>query len=161
MVTDLGFDSVSRIALVSPQRSQQIEGILLRMAQSGQLRGRITENQLIELLEQVGNTRQNFPWVWDSQKPSRWRKPREGRHRRSPPLWYAQSHHEPIIHWLGWFFSNDCSIKGGKILTTTLTFKFGCAISSPFLTKAACLMFLYATNGLVFTEANLSYRYTY
>lgn len=33
--------AVSRIALVSPERSQQIESILLRMAQSGQLRGRV------------------------------------------------------------------------------------------------------------------------
>jgi hypothetical protein len=48
------FNAVSRIALVSPERSRQIEAILLRMAQqSGQIRGRITENQLIELLEQV------------------------------------------------------------------------------------------------------------
>ncbi|KAG5646692.1 hypothetical protein DXG03_002682 [Asterophora parasitica] len=46
-------DAVSRIALVSPERSKQIEGILLRMAQSGQLRGKVTENQLIELLEQM------------------------------------------------------------------------------------------------------------
>lgn len=44
---------VSRIALVSPERSRQIEGILLRMAQTGQLRGRVTEEQLIQLLEQV------------------------------------------------------------------------------------------------------------
>ncbi|KAF8078062.1 PDCD5-related protein [Lyophyllum atratum] len=46
-------ERLSRIALVSPDRSKQIEGILLRMAQSGQLRGRVTENQLIELLEQM------------------------------------------------------------------------------------------------------------
>lgn len=45
--------TVSRIALVSPQRSQQIEGILLGMAQTGQLRGRVSEEQLIDLLEQV------------------------------------------------------------------------------------------------------------
>lgn len=44
---------VSRIALVSPARSQQIESILLRMAQTGQLRGRVNEEQLINLLEQV------------------------------------------------------------------------------------------------------------
>ena len=44
---------VARIALVSPQRSAQIESALLRMAQSGQLRGRIGEEQLIGLLEQV------------------------------------------------------------------------------------------------------------
>lgn len=44
---------MARIALVSPQRSQQIEAILLRMAQTGQLRGKVTEGQLIDLLEQV------------------------------------------------------------------------------------------------------------
>lgn len=44
---------VSRIALVSPERSKQIESILLRMAQTGQLRGRVNEEQLINLLEQV------------------------------------------------------------------------------------------------------------
>lgn len=44
---------MSRIALVSPERSQQIEAVLLRMAQTGQLRGKVTEPQLIELLEQM------------------------------------------------------------------------------------------------------------
>ncbi|EIM90284.1 DNA-binding TFAR19-like protein [Stereum hirsutum FP-91666 SS1] len=46
-------ERLSRISLVSPERSRQIEGILLRMAQSGQLRGRVSENQLIDLLEQA------------------------------------------------------------------------------------------------------------
>lgn len=44
---------VSRIALVSPARSKEIETILLKMAQSGQLRGQVTEEQLIDLLDQV------------------------------------------------------------------------------------------------------------
>lgn len=48
---------VSRIALVSPERSRQIEGILVRMAQSGQLRGKVSEEQFIELLEQVSRAR--------------------------------------------------------------------------------------------------------
>lgn len=39
--------------MVSPERSRQIETILLKMAQGGQLRGRVTEAQLIDLLEQV------------------------------------------------------------------------------------------------------------
>lgn len=39
--------------MVSSERAQQIEGILMRMAQSGQLKGRVTEAQLIDLLEQV------------------------------------------------------------------------------------------------------------
>ncbi|KAF5324934.1 hypothetical protein D9611_004585 [Ephemerocybe angulata] len=45
--------SVSRIAMVSQQRSQQIEGILFRMAQGGQLRNKVTEQQLIDLLDQA------------------------------------------------------------------------------------------------------------
>jgi len=46
-------ERLSRIALVAPQRSAQIEGMLLRMAQTGQLRGRVTEQMLIGLLEQA------------------------------------------------------------------------------------------------------------
>ncbi|KAI0261053.1 PDCD5-related protein [Gloeopeniophorella convolvens] len=46
-------ERLSRIALVSPARSTQIESILLRMAQTGQLRGRVSEQQLIDLLEQA------------------------------------------------------------------------------------------------------------
>ncbi|KAF9521075.1 hypothetical protein BS47DRAFT_1311043 [Hydnum rufescens UP504] len=46
-------ERLSRIALVNPTLSSQIEGILLRMAQSGQLRGRVTEQQLIGLLDQA------------------------------------------------------------------------------------------------------------
>ncbi|KAF9453245.1 hypothetical protein P691DRAFT_658880 [Macrolepiota fuliginosa MF-IS2] len=46
-------ERLSRIALVSPERAKQIEGILLRMAQSGQLRGRVTEEQLIGFLDQM------------------------------------------------------------------------------------------------------------
>lgn len=45
--------TVSRIALVSPERSRQIETIIMRMAQSGQLRERVSEKQLIDLLDQV------------------------------------------------------------------------------------------------------------
>ncbi|KAI9456464.1 DNA-binding TFAR19-related protein [Russula earlei] len=46
-------ERLSRIALVSPTRSNQIESILLRMLQAGQLRGRVSEEQLIGLLEQA------------------------------------------------------------------------------------------------------------
>lgn len=45
---------MARIKLVSPTRSTQIENMLLQMVQSGRLRGsRVTEQQLIDLLEQV------------------------------------------------------------------------------------------------------------
>ncbi|KAL4075412.1 PDCD5-related protein [Scleroderma yunnanense] len=46
-------ERLSRIALVSPERSRQIEVLLLRMVQGGQLRGKVSESQLIELLEQL------------------------------------------------------------------------------------------------------------
>ncbi|KAF4614818.1 hypothetical protein D9613_002950 [Agrocybe pediades] len=46
-------ERLSRIALVSAERSKQIEAILIRMAQSGQLRGRVSEEQLIDLLDQM------------------------------------------------------------------------------------------------------------
>lgn len=44
---------MARIALVTPDCSRQIESILARMAQTGQLRGRVSEAQLIDLLQQV------------------------------------------------------------------------------------------------------------
>ncbi|KAH7107321.1 DNA-binding TFAR19-related protein [Auriculariales sp. MPI-PUGE-AT-0066] len=48
-------ERLARISLVSPQRSAQVEAILVRMAQSGQLRGKVTEEALIGLLEQAEN----------------------------------------------------------------------------------------------------------
>ncbi|KAH9948104.1 hypothetical protein B0H21DRAFT_848596 [Amylocystis lapponica] len=54
-------ERLARISLVSPDRSRQIEAILLRMAQSGQLRGRVSENQLIELLEQAEEAQPKGP----------------------------------------------------------------------------------------------------
>ncbi|KAG2348411.1 DNA-binding TFAR19-related protein [Suillus weaverae] len=50
-------ERLSRIALVSPERSRQVETIIMRMAQSGQLRGRVSEQQLIDLLDQMEDAR--------------------------------------------------------------------------------------------------------
>lgn len=44
---------VARIALVNPSLSTQIEALLVRMAQSGQIRGRVSDTQLLGLLDQV------------------------------------------------------------------------------------------------------------
>jgi len=46
-------ERLSRIALVSPERSKRIETILLRTAQTGQLRGQVSEKQFIDLLDQM------------------------------------------------------------------------------------------------------------
>jgi programmed cell death protein 5 len=44
---------VSRIAMVKADKARAVEDLLIRMAQGGQVRAKITEKQLIELLEQV------------------------------------------------------------------------------------------------------------
>lgn len=46
-------DLVSRIAIVKADKARAVEDLLIRMAQGGQVRSKITEKQLIELLEQV------------------------------------------------------------------------------------------------------------
>ncbi|EST04603.1 PDCD5-related protein [Kalmanozyma brasiliensis GHG001] len=46
-------ERLSRIGLVKPQKARQITDLLIRMAQSGQIRGKIKEEQLIDLLDQV------------------------------------------------------------------------------------------------------------
>jgi len=46
-------ERLARIAIVNPKLSGQIEAIIFRTAQSGQLRARMTEEQLIALLEQA------------------------------------------------------------------------------------------------------------
>lgn len=45
--------TVSRIALVREGRARAIEDLLIRMARSQQLRGRVTEEQLLGLLDQI------------------------------------------------------------------------------------------------------------
>lgn len=38
---------------MKPERARAIEQLLMRMAQSGQLRGKVSEEQLIDVLDQV------------------------------------------------------------------------------------------------------------
>jgi hypothetical protein len=45
--------AVSRISLVRPSMSRQIEDLLVRMARQGQLRGKVGDAELKGLLEQV------------------------------------------------------------------------------------------------------------
>ncbi|KAF8742746.1 hypothetical protein AX14_002548 [Amanita brunnescens Koide BX004] len=46
-------ERLSRIALVSPDRSAKIESLIISLAQGGKLKGRVSEKQLIDLLEQL------------------------------------------------------------------------------------------------------------
>lgn len=51
------FGAVSRIALVKPEKARSIEDMILTAVKRGALREKVTEERLIELLEQV-NERQ-------------------------------------------------------------------------------------------------------
>ena len=44
---------LNSIALVKPDKAKQLEGMLISMAQSGQLSDKMTEQQLVKVLEQV------------------------------------------------------------------------------------------------------------
>ncbi|WFD46803.1 hypothetical protein GLX27_001445 [Malassezia furfur] len=46
-------ERLSRIALVKPQKSKAVTDILIQMARSGQVRQRVSEAQLISLLDQI------------------------------------------------------------------------------------------------------------
>jgi hypothetical protein len=43
--------TVNRISIVKPERARAVEELIIRMARTGQIRGKLTEPQMIELLE--------------------------------------------------------------------------------------------------------------
>ena len=50
----MGIIQVSRIKLVKPEKARQVEDMVIRAAQTGQLGQKIDEDKLISLLEQIG-----------------------------------------------------------------------------------------------------------
>ncbi|CAG8660386.1 44233_t:CDS:2 [Gigaspora margarita] len=44
---------VTRISIVKAEKARTVEDLVIRMAQSGRLRGKVSESQLIDLLQQV------------------------------------------------------------------------------------------------------------
>jgi len=48
-------ERLSRISLTRPQLAQQVESLLVRMGQQGQIRGQVSDEALKGLLEQVSN----------------------------------------------------------------------------------------------------------
>ncbi len=46
---------MNRISIVKPQKARAVEDLLMRMARTGQLREKVGEGQLIELLEQMAS----------------------------------------------------------------------------------------------------------
>ncbi|KAL2918467.1 hypothetical protein HK105_201868 [Polyrhizophydium stewartii] len=51
-------ERLARIKIVKSDKARAVEDMLLRMAQSGQLRGKVNESQLIEFLEQISEQSQ-------------------------------------------------------------------------------------------------------
>ncbi|GAB4822110.1 hypothetical protein N2152v2_009156 [Parachlorella kessleri] len=51
-------ERLARIALVKPDKARGVEEIVLRAARSGQIREKVSEERLIELLEQVNEQTQ-------------------------------------------------------------------------------------------------------
>ncbi|CAG8451905.1 15875_t:CDS:2 [Acaulospora morrowiae] len=46
-------ERLSRISMVKADKARAVEDLLIRMGQTGQLRGKVSESQLIDLLEQI------------------------------------------------------------------------------------------------------------
>ncbi|RHZ84275.1 hypothetical protein Glove_84g160 [Diversispora epigaea] len=46
-------ERLARISMVKVDKARAVEDLLIRMAQTGQLRGKVSESQLIDLLEQI------------------------------------------------------------------------------------------------------------
>lgn len=55
--------SVSRIALVKPERAREAEDIVLQAAQTGQIQGQVDEDRLKQLLEKLSENEGNKPKV--------------------------------------------------------------------------------------------------
>jgi programmed cell death protein 5 len=49
---------LNSIALVKPDKAKSVEMMLIRMAQSGQISGKVGEGQLVELLERINQQTQ-------------------------------------------------------------------------------------------------------
>jgi programmed cell death protein 5 len=51
-------ERLARISIVKPDKARAVEDIVIRMARAGAIRGKVTEQQLIELLENVNQQTQ-------------------------------------------------------------------------------------------------------
>ncbi len=49
---------MSRVAVVKPEKARGVEELLINMARSGRLPGRVNEDRLVELLGQIQNQTQ-------------------------------------------------------------------------------------------------------
>ncbi|KAI8870465.1 programmed cell death protein 5 [Ramicandelaber brevisporus] len=62
-------ERLSRIALVKPDRARAVENAIIQMVRSGQIRGRVSEDQLVEMLDDLNEqTRAKEPTKIVSQR---------------------------------------------------------------------------------------------
>ncbi|KAJ3361474.1 hypothetical protein GGF31_002224 [Allomyces arbusculus] len=61
-------ERLARIAIVKPQNARAVEDMILRMAQTGQLRGKVDEDQLIDLLGNISESKQSTKIVYNRRK---------------------------------------------------------------------------------------------
>ncbi|XP_065562370.1 programmed cell death protein 5-like [Artemia franciscana] len=54
---------LNTISVAKPEKASQIENMLIQMAQTGRIRGRLNDKELLGLLEQVGAMQQSKPSV--------------------------------------------------------------------------------------------------
>ncbi|KAL5467620.1 hypothetical protein EMCRGX_G031879 [Ephydatia muelleri] len=59
---------LSSIALVKPEKARAVENMLIQMAQSGQLQGKVGEAQLIALLEKISQSTQKTTVKFERRK---------------------------------------------------------------------------------------------
>ena len=53
ILTNEAKERLANIAVVKPQKAEQLEMLLIQNAQRGMIQGKVTEGQMIDLLEQV------------------------------------------------------------------------------------------------------------
>lgn len=56
-------ERLARIRIVKADKATAIEDMLIRMAKGGQIRGRVTEQQLIDMLGQISDQNSSAPKV--------------------------------------------------------------------------------------------------
>ncbi|TNV75388.1 hypothetical protein FGO68_gene12754 [Halteria grandinella] len=56
ILTNEAKERLSNIAVVKPEKAEKLEMLLIQNAQRGKIQGKVTEGQMIDLLEQVSES---------------------------------------------------------------------------------------------------------
>ncbi|KAJ1505313.1 hypothetical protein HMI54_006070, partial [Coelomomyces lativittatus] len=61
-------ERLARIAIVKPPRARSVEDMLIRMAQQGQIRQKVTDEHLVSLLENISEAKAETKIVFNRRK---------------------------------------------------------------------------------------------